>query len=138
MIKSNYNNDYNFGKMKEADGLSKIQKYFNDMTIEQTKERFHPYDFIGKDKIFDMKARQVNHNTYSTTIVKWYKCINEYPDKEFYFLFYFLDGLYYIKFDEDKFKTFEIKNFVRDKREGITDEPVLHVFIPIKLLTKID
>ena len=134
---NSYNNDYNFGKSKEAEALPIIKKYFNDDTIYQTVERFNPYDYIGKDAVYDIKSRTNTYNKYPTTIIKCYHLDKKPEDKDLIFLFYFTDGLYYIKYDRELFKTFDISELVRCKRAGITDYKEYHILVPINKLIKI-
>ena len=132
-----YNNDYNFGKMKEAEALSMIQNYFNDDSIYQTTERYNPYDYIGRDAVYDIKSRTNTYNRYPTTLLKCYHLDKKPADKDLIFLFYFTDGLYYIKYDKKLFDTFQINELKRGFRVGKVDLHELHLLIPINNLIKI-
>ena len=52
------------------------------------------------------------------------------------FVFQFSDGLYYIKYDQKVFQTFDTAN-ITYHRQGIEAKPVKHIFIPTQLLVKI-
>ena len=46
----------------------------------------------------------------------------------------FIDGLFYIKYDKDEFKSFKLENFVRNRRVDYNDIKQLYYFIPIDKL----
>jgi hypothetical protein len=135
---NSYNKDYNYGKSKEIEALPIIQKYFNDNTIYQTKERYNPFDYIGTDAVYDIKSRTNTYSRYPTTLLKYYHVDKKPKDKDLIFLFYFTDGLYYIKYDPELFKTFDINELKRGDRVGKTDLHELHLMIPINKLTPIN
>lgn len=134
---NSFQNDYNFGKAAELESLPIIIKYFNDDSIYHTPQQFHPFDFIGTNEVFDIKTRRKTYNAYPTTLLKSYHINKKPTNKDLIFLFKFTDGLYYIKYDTELFKTFDNQNIVRGERNGIIDVKEIHIMIPINLLIRI-
>jgi hypothetical protein len=129
-----FKSDYTFGKTKEAQYYDAIKNYFNDSVI-QTTARYEKWDFIGDKAVYELKSRYNNHNTYPDTMIGLDKVST--TDKEIVFLFGFYDGLYYIKYDKDLFKTFTIRNFQRNNRTDHKDTDKPYIFIPIDKLIQI-
>ena len=127
--------DYDFGKCSEENILDLIQKYFKD-NIRKVKKTTEIYDYEGDKYIYELKTRTNKYNTYNTTLLGYNKVINN--NKEQIFLFSFIDGLYYIKYDEKEFSKFETKFFVRNKRCDYNDKLKLYIYIPIDKLIKIE
>lgn len=130
-----YKNDYSFGKQKEEEILKIINNKFKD-NIRQITNQYEKFDYEGDKYMYELKSRNCNYETYATTLLPMSKTINN--EKRAVFLFNFIDGLYYIKFREKKFKTFALQSFCRNKREDITDYSQLYYFIPIQSLRKIE
>lgn len=130
-----YKNDYSFGKQKEEEILKIINNKFKD-NIRQITNQYEKFDYEGNKYMYELKSRNCNYETYATTLLPMSKTINN--EKRAVFLFNFIDGLYYIKFREKKFKTFVLQSFCRNKREDITDYSQLYYFIPIQSLRKIE
>jgi len=125
--------DYQFGISKEFEILPMISKYFKSNII-RSKEKFNKYDYYDFTCKYELKSRNNKYDTYPTTLIAVDKVIND----DLIFLFNFIDGLYYIKYDETLFNTFEKKPFVRNKRDGYNDIEKEYFFIPIEKLTKIE
>lgn len=131
-----YKNDYSFGKGKEETVLTKIRTFFNEPTIEPLTERYSRYDFCDKQgKKYELKSRRMTKDRFNTTMLPVGKLLSENPEGNI-FLFQFTDGLYYIKYEEPVFSTFNIAPYCRSDREGY-DIPQDYIFIPVNLLTQI-
>lgn len=135
---SQFKVDFTFGKQSEEEVLPIIRKYFNDDNIQQTTDKFCKFDYFSDNVLFELKSRNLRHNTYNTTLIGLDKTINNNKDNEVIFLFKFVDGLYFIKYNKKVFDAFEIKRFVRDPRSGYKDIPKLYLYIPVENLTKIE
>ena len=70
---------------------------------------------------------------YLTTIIPKHKIFDNYHR----FIFAFTDGIYYIEYDKELFNTFKEEEFICHPRYGFKDKKVIHIFIPITLLKKI-
>ena len=130
-----YKSDYLLGKKSENNNLQIIKDYFND-DIEILNYRYTQYDFKStkSNTIYELKTRRNNYNDYPTTIIGKDKINDEYNN---IFIFGFNNNeLYYIKYDKELFKKFEIKLFRRIDRGNI-DEEKEYIYIPIEFLTKI-
>ena len=131
-----YKNDYLYGKQSENKNLRIIKDYFND-DIEMLNYRYAHYDFKStkSNTIYELKTRRNNYNDYPTTIISNDKINDEYNN---IFIFGFNNNqLYYIKYDKELFKKFEIKLFRRYDRCDKYDKEKEYIYIPIEFLTKI-
>lgn len=129
--------DLDFGTNQEVTLKSKIEKYFN-CTLNRTKQ-YHKFDFISieTNKMFELKSRSNYYNTYPTTMISFHKynySLN--TDYECYFLFNFLDGLYYYKINDNTLKECSVGKGGRKDRGRF--EYNQYLYIPIELLKKID
>lgn len=125
-------NDYIYGRRKECEILDKMNSFFND-DIKQTAERYDSKDYLGKKYKYEVKSRRIRYEAYPTTIIPTDKIkggIN------YVFLFNFINGLYYIYYDPELFKTFKIDIFRRnDGSQNNCNK--LYFYIPIENLKKI-
>jgi len=131
---SSYKTDYIFGKKKEEEILSIIEDYFKD-NIKQNKERYVKYDYEGTTNIYELKSRTNKYEAYPDTLLPFDK--TQLKDKNQIFLFNFTNGLYFIKYSEDLFKTFKCQAFKRNQRIDYNDIVKPYIYIPIDKLTKI-
>lgn len=97
-----------FGKKSEMEVLPIIKKFFNDELIEPTTKHFDKWDYISKSKNYELKTRTCNYKDYPTTMIGTSKC-----QIDSILLFKFIDGLYYIEYNEEQFKKYEIKKFTK-------------------------
>ena len=125
--------DLEFGLGNELKILPKIQNYFCDNTIEKINIRNCPFDYQSADCLYELKTRRCNRCQYKTTIFPTSK-FKFIPDKKKILLFDFLDGTFFIEYNNILFETFktETKQFRYD-RPGI-DKPVEYIHIPSELL----
>jgi hypothetical protein len=125
MYKEQYTQRYNTGKQSEADVLPIIKEYFK-RDIQQTKEKYDPFDFKDGEYNYELKTRTNLMKAYPTTMTTLNKC-----KPKSILLFKYIDCLAYIEYDEDKFKYYEVVKYTRyedrHKRE--------HIFIPVNDLT---
>ena len=96
-----FQSDYIVGRANEEKYLSCLQNTFNDETLTHTKCKSHIFDYVGNNKYIELKTRSFENTKYPDTMIGLNKI--EYaranPDKEFYFVFAFTDGLYYWKYN---------------------------------------
>ena len=124
-----FKEDYSFGIQQEDKILPLVSKYFNDNIIK-SPSKTSIYDYIGTNYFYEVKSRNNKYDAFPTTLIGANKV---FTDKQI-FIFNFLDGIYYILYDENLFKTFDKKPFVRNSRRGFVDKEQLYYFIPIKHL----
>lgn len=108
-------------------------------TLEKIQNPYHPFDFKTADDttFIELKARTFQHDKYPTTMVGQNKvdCAKLNPDKTYYFAFSFTDGLYWIKYDPETFRTFRVAQGGRYDR-GHT-EVSIYCYIPITHLSRV-
>lgn len=127
-----FKNDYATGLKSENEMMPILINYFN-RDIKKTFNKYCKYDFEDNEYKYELKTRNNKYSTYPTTIVGCDKITNN----KIIFLFKFIDGLYYIEYNEEQFKQFEKKPFVRNSRSDFIDIKKDYLFIPINFLNKI-
>ena len=128
-----FNKEYNFGTPKEAEILSVLEEYFGETFLEP-ENQFSAFDLYNDTTQIEIKSRRNNYRAYPTTLIGTNKAIK--TDKKQLFVFNFLDGIYYIQYDEERF-SFWIDNFTRNSRIGLETEANKYFYIPITELTLI-
>jgi hypothetical protein len=125
--------DYSFGIKCENQVIQVLKETYPD--ILKTAQN-HPFDFITGNTFFELKSRRNNHNTYPDTMIGYNKIqyAKMNPDKNYVFLFKFLDGLY--KHDFDPQKTYSVRQGGRIDRGA--PEIKDYVFIPVKELSLVN
>lgn len=132
MLKTIIENDYQYGRGKEGEVLDKMNDFFKD-NIKQTAERYDTKDYLGEKYKYELKSRRNTYKAYPTTIIPTDK-VKE--GVNYVFLFNFTDGLYYIYYSEELFKTFNQGTFQR--RDGGQNNPnKIYWYIPIEYLNRI-
>ena len=118
---------YELGLIAEMEVLDTLREYFEDGTIFPLPEG-DQFDFTGKDKKIEFKSRSVYRLTYEDTAIGIQK-INKSRSMEgiedHFYVFKYVNGLYYWKYDS--------KLILRQgKINGIN-----HYFIDVRELIKI-
>ena len=131
-----FKQDKQNGEESELKNKNIFNTFFNDNFIKTST--FHPLDFEGDKFFLEVKTRTNNYNKYPTSLIPASK-INycKKQNKETYFIFVFTDDIYYIKYDDTLFKTFDIKPFKRSDRIDHTDKLQNYFYIPIENLSKL-
>jgi hypothetical protein len=131
-----FKQDKQNGEESELKNKKIFNTFFNDNFIKTSN--FHPLDFEGDKFFLEVKTRTNNYNKYPTSLIPASK-INycKKQNKETYFIFVFTDDIYYIKYDDTLFKTFDIKPFKRSDRIDHTDKLQNYFYIPIENLSKL-
>ena len=100
----NVNNDFKFG-LKNEDNL--INSISNCLGCELIKlDQCNTFDFKNKDNtvLVELKTRRCSKNTYYDTMIGYDKVLESLKrlkeDYSIYYVFKFIDGLYYYKFTE--------------------------------------
>jgi len=132
--------DLKFGFSNEIKILPIIENYFK-LNLKKPLSHCCRYDFYdnNNNNYFELKSRNNNKDKYNTTIISKSK-IDYYikhiinNNKNMYCLFYFLDGLYYIKVDEN-FKKYNICKGGRCDRGKFEYND--YYYIPVRDLIKI-
>jgi hypothetical protein len=136
-----YQEDREFGLKNESSVADAIATLFGDAKPIHSEKRYDPFDYYteGKTHYAEVKTRRNTYKKYPTTLItaKKVRIAAADPTAEYYFVFNFEDGMYYIKYNAETFAAFECKEFKRFSRRGIYDQPADHIYIPIEALTEI-
>jgi hypothetical protein len=119
-----FENDYKYGIEKESSILLTLNKFFS-RDIVKSVDRYCNYDFFDDSYKYELKSRRNKYNTYPTTMIPLLKC----KDNTI-LLFNFTDGLYYIKYEKEKFEKYDKKYFCKNRDDKI-DINKQYYYIPI-------
>ena len=136
-MKRTFQNDYEFGTRHEVDTLTALRTL--NPTLVRTHDKYDPFDFVNDtfNVFVELKTRNNTKNKYPTTMISYSKILHakKNPDRQYYFAFKFVDGLYYIKYDASLFETFAVGEGGRFDR-GF-DEINQYIYIPVENLSMI-
>lgn len=130
--------DRQIGRLGEEQVRDTLAATFKD-TLTKTST-FHPMDYAGCGCWVEIKTRP-NCFSYSfPTLMLSYKKIEfaKKSDRPVYIVFVLKDGIFYTEFDEERFATYEVRDFGRTDRHDTTDIVQPHIYIPVADLTKIN
>lgn len=120
--------DVDFG-LSEEERMHLILQLFFKENLTKTST-YSSMDWVGESGVqYELKARKVKKNQFDTTIIPASKLDN--LDKGV-FIFKYLDGVWYIEYDKELFKTFFVADVYCDARYGNPNRP--HIHIPVSLL----
>jgi hypothetical protein len=128
--------DVAFGSQSEDALLATLDSCFGGRL--QRTEPYHPMDFANSSKTVyvELKTRRIKHNAYPTALIGWNKvqfCSD--PTKDYYFVYRYTDGLFYIKYSKEEFGTFRTEwNYVRGERVDCVNPASSVVHIPVEKL----
>lgn len=125
--------DLEFGITNEIEILDILKQHFNDSTIAKTSLH-NVFDFVGDNKLIELKTRRCTSNYYPTTMIGMNKILNCKSNIKFYFVFKFTDKIMYCEYNKDDFESFEKKKMGRNDRGRV--EQSLYCLIPISYLTE--
>jgi hypothetical protein len=131
-----FRQDYAFGLQNEERVMPVLERTFNE-NFEKT-DRYHPLDFKGRGCWVEVKTRTFDVGKFETTLLPYSKI--EYAKNcanAVYFVFVFTDGIYYIQYDSEVFSKFAVNVFQRTSRTDHRDAPQNYIYIPTRLLTRI-
>jgi len=132
-------NDIIFGEKSEGTLLERIEGLIGQPLARQGGFNIMDYTNANKTVYVELKTRRIRHDAYSTAIIGKNKILFcSDPSKEYYFVFSYLDGVFYIKYDAQLFSSFEVQNdFYRGEREDCVNRAQCVVMIPTKLFLRI-
>lgn len=133
--------DLSKGLANEAECKPIFESYFK----EKLTKHPNPYsamDFFNEPKTFwlEVKMRNIAHDKFPTALIGKHKVdfCRQNKDATHYFAWKYLDGIYYIKFDEDVWNGFECRPYRRFDRLDDRQQEADHYFIPCELLKKME
>jgi len=129
-------NDIVFGETSEVNLMSRIEELVQCPIARQGGFNIMDYTNANKTVYVELKTRRVNHTAYPTALIGKNKILFcSDPTKTYYFVFCYLDGVFYIKYDAQLFSTFECENdFLRGERSDCVNKAQTIVLIPTHLL----
>lgn len=130
------NEDLAFGLASEATNRRKLEAFFG-CGLNKTAQ-FDAMDWSNDPKslFVEMKTRRIRHNQYPTALIGKNKVdFCKKSNADCYFVYVYQDGIYYIKYDEALFATFECAEYERGWREGGIQPKQLFYFIPYQHLS---
>lgn len=133
---ASYAADWEFGSASEEQKKAHLEQYFGVSLVRQP--RWATFDFIASPATvyMDLKSRRIAHDAFPTALIGRNKVdyARANPDKNFYFVYNYTDGLYYVKYDRAVFDALYCGDFLRGDRSGIVDRASPTVEIPRELL----
>lgn len=130
--------DIAFGLNSENNYKNRLETFFG-CGLKKTGT-YDAMDYTNESQtiFIEMKTRRVTHNQYPTALIGKNKVdFCKASNAECYFVYVYLDGVFYIKYDPELFATFECADYQRGWREGGIQPRQLFYFIPHEHLTKI-
>ena len=107
-----------------------LERYFDDELSPMP--RYSSYDWRGRFQVYELKSRNMRSTRFPTTMIGQDKLRDDGV-----YIFEFYDGVFFIKYDAALFSTFDVRTTQRH-RDDFSDAAKPHVFIPVRLLTKIE
>lgn len=130
------NQDLAFGLSSETKHKVTLESFFKCGLKKTGTYDAMDYTNEAQTIFIEMKTRRVNHNQYPTALIGKNKvdfCATS--DADCYFVYIYLDGNFYVKYDPELFATFECADYQRGWREGGIQPRQLFYFIPHEHLT---
>ena len=127
--------DVAFGLSSESRNIDIIQRLVG-CEIVKDKNPYSSFDFHNADRTLfaELKSRHIRHDQYPTTLISADKIAHIEEGKEYYFVWSYVDGLYYLKYDPELWSTFECNMYRRFDRSDRKELPKPHIFVPCNLL----
>jgi len=125
--------DYKFGTDSEIIAKTKLEEIFMTSLYHRTENPFTQFDYDnGSTFYLELKTRRIRHNQYPTAIIGKNKVdiAAANPERTYWFCFNYSDGLYGIKYDKEKFSTYNVSDFSRGDRPDFHNNAQTCCFIP--------
>ena len=130
--------DLAFGTRNEDTIKNQIESIAGTPLIKQGGYSVMDYTNDAKTVYVELKTRRIKHDDYPTALIGANKiefCSD--PTKNYFFVFCYSDGIYYIKYDASLFNTFERSdNYYRGERADCINNAQSVFYIPIGRLTQ--
>jgi hypothetical protein len=141
MFPATFAADYALGTANEVPVKQKLEKFLGEPLIQRGGMALFDYDNNNETKMVfsEVKTRRIRHDAYPTAIIGANK-VNEAqrnPKNTYWFFFDYVDGLYGIKYDEEKFSQYERTEYSRGDRADFHNRPQECFFIPSGDLTRV-
>ena len=131
--------DLAFGTRSEDYLKNQIETLVKTPLIKQGGYSIMDYTDASNSVYVELKTRRIKHDAYPTAIIGANKiafCSD--ATKDYYFVFCYLDGIYYIKYDQKIFDAFERRDdYYRGVRADCYNPAQSVVYIPISKLSAV-
>jgi hypothetical protein len=128
--------DLAFGLKNEDAIKSQIEMIAGTPLIKQGGFSTMDYTNDSKTVYVELKTRRIKHDDYLTALIGVNKvefCSD--PTKNYYFVFCYSDGIYYIKYNAEIFATFERSDhYYRGARSDCMNSVQSVFYVPIERL----
>ena len=134
MFPATFATDYALGTANEVPVQKKLETFLGEPLVRRGGMALFDYDNNNETKMVfsEVKTRRIRHDAYPTAIIGANK-VNEAqrnPKNTYWFFFDYVDGLYGIKYDEEKFSEYERTEYSRGDRPDFHNRPQECFFIP--------
>lgn len=129
-------NDFDFGRNRELSEISKIRNKFSK-SLKSTNN-FFVFDFVSKECYVELKSRRNTKDRYHDTMVGLNKLdYAKTADRPVYFVFSFIDGLYYWKYNQDDIQNGNVRFDIGGRCDRGFDENKDYAYIKTNILEMI-
>ena len=127
-----YKDDLKIGLDAEIEILPILNECFDDEFIQCSQ--YAPLDYEGSKCWIELKKRVgISYKTFPSMMIPMSKIdIAATKDKPVYFVFVLVDGIYYSRFDKNKYSLYGNAFWCRQDRLDHKDTPQRYCFIPTK------
>lgn len=129
--------DLEFGNKNEMEVLPILIKFFNE-PLKKTTDTYDTKDFVGLTLDFELKSRRIRHDQYPTALVGENKILSRDKSRDYYVVWKYTDGLFYLKYNKELWDTFTIEEYQRGCRADCNDTPKRTYHVPYRFLKKIE
>jgi len=133
--------DYALGTANEIPVMKRIEKFLGEPLVRRSGMALFDYDNNNETKMIfsEVKTRRIRHDAYPTAIIGANKVdeAQRNPNNTYWFFFDYVDGLYGIKYDEEKFSHYMRCDYSRGDRSDFHNRPQECVFIPSRDLVRV-
>ncbi len=98
--------DYEWGVEQETKVFPVVQNYFGG-SVTRSRNKKERFDCSDTNSIYEIKSRKCNSSHYPTTVITTDKAVE--IGKNIYFIFNFYDKVYYIQYNAERFRNYQIK-----------------------------
>lgn len=123
--------EYEFGNKAE---IELEQLMFDTFGVMRNKDKYAVYDYESNLALVELKNRRCFSYSFKDLMMNATKCEGALKtDKKVYFVFKFIDGVFYWEFD----KKLKLRTDINGRRDRGRDEQKLFYYIPTNLLIKL-
>jgi len=123
--------EYEFGNKAE---IELEQLMFDTFGVMRNKDKYAVYDYESNLALVELKNRRCFSYSFKDLMMNHSKIdLAKVTNKDCYFVFKFIDGIYFWKYDKD----IELRTDINGRRDRGRDEQKLFYYIPTNLLIKL-